>query len=306
MNHKIKMYTSLVSSLAISAGVIGSLVYGFQNIWDSNNIGNSQTESIKQELGIDENQSIEEYFSKREQTGSIVDTEWNNGEEIIINEEIIASMPTVETEITKTQAENFSEWKQDPNSLPKEVNLDVIFYPQAPDADWSLPWKEACEESSIALAYHFVMEDNLTKAEFKEDILEMVELENQMFGKYIDTSVEETAQLLEEYYDYTDYKIIDNPSIDDLKRELSQWHPIVAPFAGKELGNSFFTNGGPRYHMLVIVGYNEEFFLTNDVWTSRGENFAYSYDTIMNALHDLIPEWEWDIRNGEKRVLVLK
>ncbi len=101
-------------------------------------------------------------------------------------------------------------------------------------------------------------------------------------------------------------EIIDNPTIEDLKRELAQWHPIIAPFAGKKLWNSFFTNGGPRYHMLVIVWYNDSFFITNDVGTSRWKDFAYSYNVIMDSLHDLVPEWEWNIADWAKRVLVIK
>jgi hypothetical protein len=43
--------------------------------------------------------------------------------------------------------------------------------------------------------------------------------------------MEETAEILEEYYGYTDYEIIENPTVEQLKQELAQGHPIVAPFA---------------------------------------------------------------------------
>src|SRR5690606_17648726 len=39
--------------------------------------------------------------------------------------------------------------------LPNQVNLDVPFYSQAPEGDWSLPWQEACEESSLLLAHAY-------------------------------------------------------------------------------------------------------------------------------------------------------
>ena len=234
-----------------------------------------------------------------------IDTEWTNAPEIIVDQDLIDQMPVVEEELDQEEIEEKLE-EMDTNELPVEVNLDVTFYPQAPDWDWSLPWKEACEESSVIQAYYYVTGQNLDKQTFKSEVIEIVDLQNKMFNKYIDTSVAETAEFLEEHYGYADYKIIDNPTVEELKSELAQWHPIVAPFAWKELGNWFFTNGWPRYHMLTIVGYNDEFFLTNDVWTSRWENFAYSYDTIINAMHDLVPVWEWDILTGEKRVLVLQ
>lgn len=197
------------------------------------------------------------------------------------------------------QGENLQEIKT-------EVYLEVPFYSQAPDGDWSLPWKEACEESSVIQAYYFVKWKSLSKSTFKKEVLSIVETQEKILWKYVDTTVAETAMFLEEHYNYSDYEIINNPTIEQLKWELAKWHPIVAPFAGKELKNPFFSDGWPRYHMLVIIGYNDTQFITNDVGTSRGKNYPYSYDIIMNALHDLVPLWEWDILDGAKRVLVMK
>jgi hypothetical protein len=85
-----------------------------------------------------------------------------------------------------------------------------------------------------------------------------------------------------------------------------QGHPIVAPFAGKKLWNSHFTSGWPRYHMLVIRWYDEKYFYTNDVGTRHGENFPYTYATIMDALHDLVEVGAGDITEGAKRILVIR
>lgn len=57
--------------------------------------------------------------------------------------------------------------------------------------------------------------------------------------------------------------------------------------------------------MLVIRGYDEKYFYTNDVGTRLGENFPYAYAVIMDALHDLVPEGKGDIATGKKRILVL-
>lgn len=241
-------------------------------------------------------------WNEIEENHSIINFQDKNTPSIIVDENMIEMMPQAWLALEKNEInkQNYS------FTPPKEINLRVPFYSQASDADWSLPWKEACEEASIALAYYFVQWRTLTKEQFKDDILGMVELQKQLFWKYIDTSIAETAILLEEFYNYHNYEIIENPTLDDLKYHLARWHPIVAPFSGKKLWNSFFTSGGPRYHMLVIVWYNDTFFFTNDVGTSRWENFAYSYETILNALHDLIPLGEGDILTWEKRVLVLK
>lgn len=51
----------------------------------------------------------------------------------------------------------------------------------------------------------------------------MTQLVEEKYGAgRVDTNVEETAEILEEYFDYTNYKILENPSIEDLKSELAQ------------------------------------------------------------------------------------
>lgn len=192
------------------------------------------------------------------------------------------------------------------SDIPKEVNLEVQFYSQAPDKIWVHPWKEACEESSLVQAYYYVIWKPLSKEKFKEEVLNIVEFEKNIFWDYVDTSIEQTANILENYFAYKKYKIIDNPSIEDIKYELSQGNPVIAPFAWQMLNNPHFVGDWPRYHMFVIVGYDENNFITNDVGTYMGENYIYSYETIMNALHDLIPNWEWDITTWKKKILVIE
>jgi len=47
----------------------------------------------------------------------------------------------------------------------------------------------------------------------------------------------------------------------------------------------------------------EDKFITNDPGTKRGENFAYKYQDLMNAIHD----WNnGDVKNGRPVVLVVE
>ncbi len=190
-----------------------------------------------------------------------------------------------------------------PTKLSDSINLDVTFFSQAPEADWSLPWQEACEEASTLQAIHYVKNEPLKKEEFKEEILNLVEWQNKRFGDYKHTTVHQTAEILRDYFNYSDYEIIENPTIEDLKRELSNQHVIIAPFAGKLLGNPFYSNEGPNYHMLVIKGYDDKNFITNDVGTKRGENFIYPQNKLMSAMHDYVTG---DIILGKKRALIVK
>jgi len=191
------------------------------------------------------------------------------------------------------------------NTIPTyadSINLDIQFYAQAPYADWSMPYQEACEEASLILAYNFVSGIDMTKEEFHQELLDLIDWETSYFGSYEHTTIAQTAEMLSQYYGFGSWKILENPTIDDLKNEIANGNPIVAPFAGRLLGNPNYTGLGPLYHMMVLKGFDSENIITNDVGTRNGHNYQYPYDVLMNALHD----WDdIDITSGAKNVLVL-
>ena len=54
--------------------------------------------------------------------------------------------------------------------------------------------------------------------------------------------------------------------------------------------------------MLVVRGYTDDKFITNDVGTRKGENYQYDYDVLMNSIHD----WnDGDVDNGQRVVIVV-
>ena len=184
-------------------------------------------------------------------------------------------------------------------SLPKELNLAMTFYSQAPFADWSEPWQNACEESSALLVANAYYKHNWTREEFRDQILALVDWENKTFGDYKSTDTKQIVQMLQDVLKLKS-TIHYNPSFADVQDILAQGHLIVIPLAGKELGNPFFTNGGPDYHVLVIKGYKAgEKVITEDVGTQHGENYVYSWKTIMDANHD----YTTPIDNGAKMMI---
>lgn len=218
----------------------------------------------------------------------------------------------VEDQMEDPVSENNDEPITDPSSepsasggeLPEQINLDVTFYSQAPDADWGMPWQEACEEASLILAYYYATDQPLTKEKFKEEVWGLVDWQNENFGGYIHTSTAQNTEILKGYFGYEDFEIVDDPTIEDMKKALAAGHPIVAPFAGRMMINPFFTAPGPYYHVIVIKGYDGKNFITNDVGTRRGHNFIYSYENTMSSLHDY--DDEKDIEEGDKRMIILK
>ena len=196
-----------------------------------------------------------------------------------------------------------------PTTLPRELNLNVPFFSQAPQGDWGEPYQEACEEASLLLAYYYVTGQTPSIAEFEARLLEMVEWEVEYFGQYEHTTAAQTAEMASLFLNYDAWEVVTEPTALELKNYLAKGYPVVAPFAGRYLGNPHFTGLGPVYHMLVIRGYEDGKFITNDVGTRHGENFLYSEEVLLEALHD----WHDDasvndegILKGDKVVLVLK
>lgn len=189
---------------------------------------------------------------------------------------------------------------------PQQILHDVPFFAQAPMGDWNQPWQDACEEASIILGAYWLKNKPLTKQKFIQEIQYLVQLQNTMFGSYVDTTIDQTKTMYDRYYGIWTTSIIDQPSIQDLKEQLAQWHLIVAPFAGKKLWNPYYSNGWPRYHMMLIVGYDETHFITHDVGTRHGQNFRYTHHVIIDALHDFVPISAWDISHWVPRALILQ
>ncbi len=186
-------------------------------------------------------------------------------------------------------------------NIPDTLNIKMTFFPQAPYADWSLPYQEACEEASILLAANLLNKMDLDRKTFNMELLKLVEWEKVKFGNYLHTNVKQTEVMLNEYFKLKTI-LHEDPTLENIASIIAKGNIIIAPFAGKLLKNPYFTNGGPKYHMLVIKGYNLKTreIITNDVGTRRGLDFVYSWECIQNSIHDWNDE---DILYGKKLII---
>jgi len=116
-------------------------------------------------------------------------------------------------------------------------------------------------------------------------------------------TLHELGRIAKNFYNLQNYRVEENISIDGIKRELSKGNLVIVGAAGKVLDNPNFMNGGPDYHMLVIKGYDEKGFITNDPGTRKGEGFRYTFDNLFDAIHN----WDTkDILKGKKDYLVVE
>lgn len=188
--------------------------------------------------------------------------------------------------------------------IPQQVTLNVPFTPQAPFADWNPPYDEACEESSLIMVEYYLRDEPLNPTRADSEIVLQYNWQTER-GYEIDIDTNDLANVARDYYQrkakrYTDEEV----SIENIKRLLAGGYPVIIPAAGQLLGNPNFRGAGPPYHMLVITGYDENGFITNDPGTRNGEDFRYSYDTIMNVIHDWNGSKE-TIQQGPRAILVI-
>ena len=211
---------------------------------------------------------------------------------------------------------NSNKDKREQNLPTKALILNIPFTCQAPFGRWDQLHEEACEEASLVMLYYFYKNQPLNKSLAEEEIQKLVKFQLKNYGDFFDSDVQQTAKLAKDYYHLSNLKILNNPTILSLKRELALGHPILAPTAGRLLKNPYFTPPGPLYHNLVIIGYDdravkdssghkaEGVFIVNDPGTRRGAGYRYDQKTLWRAIHDF-PGDKKQILQGPKKVLVL-
>lgn len=200
-----------------------------------------------------------------------------------------------------------NEEKTSIQEIKPETILSVPFIVQAPFADWSERYKETCEEASVLMVDQYYKKMTTLEQQQMKDLLDpLADWGDTYFAGRYDTNVAETAKYFTEYlgYDTDRIQFIENPTIDELKTLLANGIPIIAPAAGRELGNKFFQTPGPIYHMLVITGYDKNEFITNDPGTRRGEGYRYDQEVLIQAIHDWTGNYD-TIQEGKSIVMVV-
>lgn len=188
------------------------------------------------------------------------------------------------------------------NRLPSSINLDVPFASQAPLGDWNMPYQEACEEAAIIMAHYYFTGKKMNANVMNDEILKLVNWQNKTFGYYKDTNVEEIARMMREFYGHKKITVKYDITAEDIKKALAKGQPVLIPAAGRVLPNPYFRQPGPLYHVVVVKGYTDGKFITNDPGTRMGKDFLYAEQVLMDAVHD----WNAaDIFKGRKAMIAV-
>jgi hypothetical protein len=182
--------------------------------------------------------------------------------------------------------------------------LTVPFVSQAPYKIWDHDHEEFCEEASSLMAVSYINGDSsVTDPAIAEQKLQEIKAwELKTFGYFEDTTAAETAKIITDKFGIKQVRLVSNPTVLAIKTALAQGKLVLVPSAGRMLPNPNFKSPGPLYHMIVLKGYTQDSFITNDPGTRLGASFVYTIDAVMNAMHD----WNnGDVANGQKIVIIV-
>jgi uncharacterized protein YvpB len=167
-------------------------------------------------------------------------------------------------------------------------NLDMSFSSQAPEGNWSEPWYNDCEEVSIVMVDSFYNNRILTSAVAKREILRIIDLKENAYGFSLDENADKIVDIVNNFLNWN-ARIAEAPTIEQIKNEIDNGHPVIMPTDGRKLNNRYYTTN--EYHVFVISGYDDaqKMFIVQDAGTYRGHDYQYSYAVIENAMHDYDP-----------------
>ncbi len=171
--------------------------------------------------------------------------------------------------------------------LPPAVDLPVPYLSQVLDGAWVSPWDEACEEATITMIQgYYNNQSAIDVNDARPHMQEFIDWEMKTFKKNNDTTAAETLRLINEMTDMR-VSIKLDPTINDIKRELSKNRPVIAFLNMYKLYGE--PNLGDSFHVLVITGYDEanlQFIVNDPARTAK----RYDQTVFMNALHDFNPK----------------
>lgn len=271
-------------------GILALLIVAVSLVW----IFSKNTEEEVSLSNSDEKQEIKapSEVSNKDSSEDSSDSFQENSDEVLEKEE--------------EENEEVKEEENEPNDsqqLPKQFKLDVPFEPQSPFAEWDHTHNEACEEAAIIMVHFFLTGEELTSSVANEEILEMVQYQKDNWGGHYDLEAKEIGELAEEFYGYEKVRVEYGISIKDIKEEIYNENPVILPTAGRNLNNPYYRDPGPPYHALVAIGWNEEDkeMIVNDPGTKRGESFPFSYENLLDSIH----EWNGGNIDQGRRAMIL-
>ncbi len=184
--------------------------------------------------------------------------------------------------------------------------LKVPYISEAPENVWTGPWKNACEEASITMVDKYYKGETTMSIEEGSSFMEMLfNVEDKIYGSNANSDSVRSNYLVNNYSSFKG-TVVSDPTIDQIKEQLREGHPVIAFHYGFDLKNKNipFLATGSSYHSTVVVGYDDSknVFLVNDPGDEiDGEDHSYNYSLYMSSIHDY--DYNSMKANGPARVI---
>lgn len=189
------------------------------------------------------------------------------------------------------------------------VVQNVSFAAQAPFGEWNDIYQaEGCEEASAIMAVNWARGETLSKEEFKERVIAISKIEEELYGEFRDTSIEDTANhIVRGALNYQNIRVVHNVSVQDIAQEVSEGSVVLVGTNGRVLKNPYYTGQGPLQHMVAVIGYDPftDSFITHDPGTRFGANTLYTSNVLQAALLDYPTGWHEKIIPGKTGMIVV-
>lgn len=194
------------------------------------------------------------------------------------------------------------------DGLPNKHLIKTAFIPQAPEKNWDQPWQDACEEAALLTVHYYYQQKTPDSSQIISDLNNLFQTETDL-GFTHDVNITQMATVSAKLFNLKS-EVISHSTIATVKKYISRNIPVIVPANGKTLfkENTHFKLGGPWYHNIVILGYDDDKkqFTVHDVGTQFGAYFHYSYDLVLKANHDFPSSGQKeDIDQGNQNMLVL-
>lgn len=198
-------------------------------------------------------------------------------------------------------------WKEikEENAIPQSFKLEVPFTPQAPFGNWANPWQEFCEEAVILMTakYYINSGQQVIPSPIAGGLMRQIMFwEEKTFGYHENTGTENIARTVKELFGL-ETKVIEDTTVEKIKEEILRYRPVIIPAAGRLLKNPHFQKGGPLYHTVLVIGYDDSdrTFIVHEPGTRFGREYKYSQQKLFEAIRD----WEHDKGLVERKVMVV-
>ncbi len=179
---------------------------------------------------------------------------------------------------------------------------DLPFFAQAPlgtDENWSIH-DESCEEAALLLNHYITQQIPFTAERMDRDIQVMNEYQKRNgisedkyskrfkknFLRDLTDPNEMYNMLGKQYLGYRENQILmlQNPTIEDIELLIQNGNILTAPMKYTDTLRNKYIRAGKTFHILNIVGYDNENFYTQDPGTKNGAYLPYPKNLLFASI----------------------